>query len=99
MNEVMSFGKAQLGDKTLVDALVPFAQTLESEVSAGKSLGNAWDTAAKASVLAAESTSSLLPKIGRARPHAEKSVGHPDPGAISFSLITTDLSSLIREIE
>jgi D-erythrulose 4-kinase len=97
-NEVMSFGKAQLGDKTLVDALIPFAQTLESEILAGKNLGDAWESAARASAAAAESTSTLLPKIGRARPHAEKSVGHPDPGAISFSMITSDLSALIREI-
>lgn len=95
---VISFGKAQLGDKTLVDALVPFSDTLRSEISLGVSLGAAWETAAKAAAMAAESTALLIPKIGRARPHAEKSLGHADPGAISFSLIVTDLIHLIKEL-
>ena len=97
-NEVMSFGKAQIGDKTLVDALVPFAETLQSQVRSGENLAEAWESAATAAITAADATGALLPRIGRARPHAEKSIGHPDPGAISFAMITRDLIPLIREI-
>jgi dihydroxyacetone kinase len=97
--EVMSFGKAQLGDKTLVDALVPFASTLEEEVLTGKSFDLAWRIAAAKSIDSAAETASLLPKIGRARPHAEKSVGHPDPGAVSFSYIVRALEPLMKDVD
>ena len=97
--EVMSFGKAQLGDKTLVDALVPFASTLEEEVLTGKPFDLAWRIAAAKSIDSAAETASLLPKIGRARPHAEKSVGHPDPGAVSFSYIVRALEPLMKEVD
>ena len=46
------------------------------------------ERASEASVAAA-ATADLLPRMGRARPHAEKSLGTPDPGAHSFALIVT----------
>ncbi|MCY1311994.1 D-erythrulose kinase [compost metagenome] len=65
---------------------MPFVETLEREFAAGKRLIEAWQAAAKAATAAAEATSSLTPKLGRARPLAEKSIGHPDAGAISLAL-------------
>lgn len=82
-------GKAQVGDKTMIDALVPFAEGLSSAVEAGKDLATAWTEAAQTATQAAQATADLMPKLGRARPHAEKSLGTPDPGAISFALIAT----------
>ena len=87
LQNVQNFGKAQLGDKTLIDTLVPFAQSMTKEVSAGKSFAESWATASKVAEQAAEATKDLLPKIGRARPHAEKSLGTPDPGALSMAMI------------
>jgi dihydroxyacetone kinase len=92
-----SFGKAELGDKTMLDALFPFADTLVSEIAGGASLDQAWRTAAVASVAAAEATASLVPRIGRARPLAERSVGTPDPGAISLGLIATALGEVLAQ--
>ena len=86
LDGVTRLGRARIGDKTLVDALVPFVETLEREFAAGKPLIEAWQTAAKAATEAAEATSSLTPKLGRARPLAEKSIGHPDAGAVSLAL-------------
>ncbi|MCY1322998.1 D-erythrulose kinase [compost metagenome] len=86
LDGVTRLGRARVGDKTLVDALVPFVETLEREFAAGKRLIEAWQAAAKAATAAAEATSSLTPKLGRARPLAEKSIGHPDAGAISLAL-------------
>ena len=77
---IRAYGKAQVGDKTMVDALVPFSATLTREVEAGASLTDAWAAAADDAVAAAAATSDLLPRMGRARPHAEKSLGTPDPG-------------------
>lgn len=85
--EVMRYGKAQLGDKTLLDTLIPFAESLAAGVANGERFAEAWTHAAAVADAAAESTASLMPKMGRARPHAEKSVGTPDPGAISMALI------------
>lgn len=84
---VMEFGKAELGDKTLVDVLIPFSQALDNAIQSGQSLEEAWHTAADAAEHAAASTASLTPKIGRARPHVEKSLGSPDPGAVSMAMI------------
>ncbi|MHC5260488.1 dihydroxyacetone kinase family protein [Streptomyces sp. UC4497] len=80
-------GGAEVGDKTMVDVLVPFAETLGQQVDAGAELAAAWDTAATAAERSARDTAHLLPKMGRARPHAEKSLGTPDAGAHSLALI------------
>ena len=84
---VAQFGKVGLGDKTLYDVLEPFARSLTSSAEAGESVADAWARACTVADAAAEATSSLLPRIGRARPHAEKSLGVIDPGAKSFALI------------
>jgi dihydroxyacetone kinase len=86
---VTDYGKAEVGDKTLVDALVPFSSTLTERVDAGTGLVGAWRTAADAATRAAEATADLLPRMGRARTHGQNSVGTPDPGAISLALIVT----------
>jgi len=91
---VQKHGKAQIGDKTLVDALVPFAESLQRRVSEG-ALPEAWRAAAADATAAAEDTASLLPRLGRARPHMEKSVGTPDPGAISFALAMTAAAAVL----
>lgn len=86
---VTDYGKAEVGDKTLVDALVPFSTTLTGAVDAGAGLTDAWRTAADAATRAAIATAELLPRMGRARTHGQNSVGTPDPGAISLALIVT----------
>ncbi|WP_342596282.1 dihydroxyacetone kinase family protein [Salinicola lusitanus] len=94
-NDVMAFGKAKLGDKTLVDALAPFSEALEQAVDAGDDLATAWRKAVEACEAAATATSELRPKMGRARPLAEKSLGTPDPGAVSLSLIVAAIQPVI----
>ncbi|MGC9495890.1 dihydroxyacetone kinase family protein [Streptomyces sp. WG7] len=85
---VRRLGGAEVGDKTMVDVLVPFADTLADGVAHGLGLTDAWDRAATAATEAAAATAGLLPRKGRARPHAEKSLGTPDAGAHSLALIT-----------
>ncbi len=94
---IMEFGKAKPGDKTLVDVLVPFRDTLTSEVVAGRSLTEAWGTAAVTAEEAADATANLLPLMGRARPHAEKSLGTPDAGAVSMALIIRAIHTTLVE--
>ncbi len=83
---VQRLGRAELGDKTLVDALVPFVEELRRAVEAGATGTDAWQQAAKAATRAAEQTAELRPRTGRARPLADRSVGTPDPGATSLAL-------------
>ncbi|PDT79885.1 dihydroxyacetone kinase family protein [Sinorhizobium sp. BJ1] len=99
LDGITRLGRAQVGDKTLVDALVPFVETLERVVAAGKPLIDAWKAAAKAAQDAAEATSSLTPKLGRARPLAEKSIGHPDAGAISLALVARVAGDFLKVAE
>ena len=94
---LQGFSKAELGDKTMLDALFPFVDTLVGQVDAGASISQAWRSAADVCRNAAEATASLVPKIGRARPLAERSVGTPDPGAISLALILTAIGEVLDD--
>jgi dihydroxyacetone kinase len=93
---VMDYGKAEIGDKTLVDALVPFSESLQRNTDAGADLRTAWAAAAEDATRAAKATADLLPRMGRARPHAGKSLGTPDPGAHSLALIATAIGELLH---
>lgn len=94
---IMDFGKAKVGDKTLVDVLVPFRDALTAGVDAGKNLADAWDAAAASAQQAAEETANLVPLMGRARPHAEKSLGTPDAGAVSMALIVRAIHNTLSQ--
>lgn len=96
---VQDFGKATVGDKTMVDALVPFAEGLALRANAGESLASAWSGAAEDATVAARATADLLPRMGRARPHMTKSIGTPDPGAISLALAMTAAAAVLARAE
>jgi dihydroxyacetone kinase phosphoprotein-dependent L subunit len=93
VDAITALGKAEPGDKTMVDALLPFRDAFLAAFSGGTPVRGALTAAAAAAREAAEGTASLRPHKGRARPLAEKSLGHPDPGAVSFGLIAARISS------
>ncbi|MGJ9494646.1 dihydroxyacetone kinase family protein [Actinotignum sp. GS-2025a] len=80
-------GGAVVGDKTMVDATEPFADALEKELAGGAGLKEAWTRAAEVARQAAEATAELAARKGRAKTHGDASLGHPDPGAVSFALL------------
>jgi len=94
---ITHYGKAEVGDKTMVDALVPFSDTLRSEVAGGASLAAAWSTAAIAATVASTATADFTARRGRARTHGDASLGTVDPGAYSFALIATAIGALLSE--
>ncbi|MEW1994705.1 dihydroxyacetone kinase family protein [Streptomyces coelicoflavus] len=94
---VRRLGGAEVGDKTMVDVLVPFADALAAATAEGLPLTDAWDRAAGTAAAAAAATADLLPRRGRARPHAEKSLGTPDAGAHSLALITRAVHGALLE--
>jgi dihydroxyacetone kinase len=96
-DRLLGLGKAEPGDKTMMDAIVPFAESFGDGIRTGSSLTDAWMAAAAVATRAAEDTAALRPKKGRARPLAEKSLGTPDPGATSLGLIVTALGQHLAE--
>ena len=91
LSAMRSLGKAEPGDKTMIDAFVPFTAALRSGLGNGLDLQPAWEEAAAAATRAATATADLRPKLGRARPLAERSLGHADPGAVSLAMVVTAL--------
>ena len=77
----------------MVDALLPFRDTFLLAFDGGATAAAALAAAAAAAQTAADRTADLRPLKGRARPLAEKSLGHPDPGAVSFALIAARISA------
>jgi D-erythrulose 4-kinase len=91
-------GKAEVGDKTMVDAYAPFVDTLLDGIQSGQALAAAWSHAAEVCENAAQATSELRPRLGRARPLAERSIGTPDAGAISFSLCVRAVENVLHAL-
>lgn len=95
---LVRLGGASPGDKTMLDALLPFTETLSDAVQAGRPLHEAWARAAATARDAAQATSELRPKVGRARPLAERSVGTPDPGAVSMGMCVTAVAAVLADL-
>ena len=93
LDDVMRLGGAKPGDKTLVDAFVPFVALLETAMRDGLSLKEAWQKASLGCEEAALATAPLSPRLGRARPLAARSIGHPDAGAVSLALIAKTIAA------
>jgi dihydroxyacetone kinase len=83
---LIKLGGAAPGDKTMLDALLPFTEELERRVNNGEQWQDAWRLAAGVATEAAVATADLRPKVGRARPLAERSIGTPDAGATSLAM-------------
>lgn len=79
--------RAQVGDKSMFDALVPGIQSMRHSAEEGRSLADTLRTAATAAEKGAASTKNLVAKIGRAKYLGEKTLGTQDPGATSVSLL------------
>ncbi len=92
-------GKCEIDDKTMYDALRPFTDELNARVAAGERLVDAWAGAADVATQRAAATADLLPKLGRARPLGERSLGTPDPGATSMAVCLTTAGGVIAELD
>ena len=85
-------GKSDLGDKTLLDALVPATEALEAEVAAGSDPETTLARIALVARTSADATSMLQARRGRASYTGERSIGSPDPGAVAVAVILERLS-------
>jgi dihydroxyacetone kinase-like protein len=84
---VVARGRAELGDKTMIDALVPAGDALDAALSAGAGLPEALRQAADAAAAGRDATLPLVARKGRASYLGERSAGHLDPGAASSAML------------
>jgi dihydroxyacetone kinase-like protein len=84
---VVMRGKAELNDKTMVDAITPAVAALKSQVEGGASIGDALAQASAAAEGGMHATVPLVARKGRASYLGERSAGHQDPGATSAYLL------------
>jgi dihydroxyacetone kinase-like protein len=85
--QVRKQSKAQIGDKTMIDALLPAVEALRGGVNAGKDVEQSLLEAAEAAGRGADATKNFVAKFGKARFSGERTLGHPDPGATSMAMI------------
>ena len=96
VESIMDRGKSKLGDKTMLDVLIPVSKKLESlanERSEKQKLIKEIDLVAMAGVIA---TKDMMPSKGRSASLAERAVGHIDPGAKTCQLI---ISTVCKELK
>lgn len=88
-------GRSKLGEKTMLDALIPAVDALEQSLGDGESLDAALNEAAKAARAGREKTTDMVATKGRASYLGERSKGHQDPGATSAAYLIESLASAV----
>ena len=96
---VMALGKAQVGDKTMIDAFAPAVEALQAAVENDLSMAEALKNAAEAARAGYESTANLVAHRGRASYIGERGLGNIDPGAFSAYLLINALTETVVEYE
>ncbi|MGA5822391.1 dihydroxyacetone kinase subunit DhaL [Kitasatospora sp. NPDC094028] len=94
LDAVRALGKAEPGDKTIVDAWTPAVAALRDAAAAGATLPEATAAAADAADRGARATVPLQARKGRASYLGERSIGHQDPGATSTALLFRALAEV-----
>lgn len=92
-----SFGRgAEVGDKTLIDALAPCADSWKQSAAASEDMKTAFKKGAEAAVTGAEKTKEIVARMGRAGTVGERSLGYPDAGAHALGVIFTELADSLK---
>lgn len=94
--QIQARGKASPGDKTMVDAIVPAAAAARR--AAGEGLQAAAEAALAGAQQGMEATVDMVAKFGKAQALGERSVGHPDPGALSTVIILEAVRDYIASV-
>lgn len=85
-----------MGDKTLIDALVPCAESIIESAGQNSGIIEALKKGAEAAVLGAEKTKDISAKMGRAGNVGDRSIGHPDAGAHALGVIFKEISNSLK---
>lgn len=89
---IVARGKAEPGDKTMLDALLPALDAYDAAVAGGASVADAVSAAASAAEAGRDATEPLVARKGRASYLGERSAGHIDPGSASSALMLRTLA-------
>lgn len=93
-----SFGRgAGMGDKTLMDALIPCKDAWIEAASRNASLLEAFEMGAKEAVVGAKETEKIAARMGRAGTVGERSIGYPDAGAHALGVIFTEVTKAFQD--
>lgn len=90
---IKSRGNSDVGDKTLLDALVPVTDALETEIAAGTDAPQTLRRLAAVARQSSDQTAMMQARRGRASYTGERSIGSPDPGAVAVAVILERLSA------
>ena len=90
---IQKTGGAKLGDKTLLDALIPATESLKASGRAGESIASAMKKSAQEAVIGAEKTKDIVATKGRASYLGERSLSYPDAGATALGIIFTHIAN------
>lgn len=94
---IQELGEAKVGDKTLMDTLVPAEAAFAAAVADGKSFDDAIDAMSEAAEKGKESTRDLVARIGRSSRLGERSRGVLDAGAVSCYLLLSTMGTAVKE--
>ena len=89
-------GKAEIGDKTMLDVWMPAAEEMKKQANNGVNLMDALDSTVKSARNAMNKTKDLLSKKGRSSKLGERSIGHIDPGAASSFVIINSIYQTLK---
>ncbi len=87
LEQVRTITAAKVGDKTMIDALVPAVEAFQNAIEQNVSIATALQQAAVAADEGARATTNMQARFGRARNLGDRTLGHADPGAASTALI------------
>ena len=97
LKNMLGVSKADIGDKTMMDALIPATETLYEKLTGGSELCEAFSAAAKSADEGREKTKQYVAKFGRARTMGDRAIGHYDAGATSIALIFKGFAEACKE--
>ena len=89
-------GKAEIGDKTMLDVWIPAAEEMKKQANNGVNLMDALDSTVKSARNAMNKTKDLLSKKGRSSKLGKRSIGHIDPGAASSFVIINSIYQTLK---
>lgn len=98
-NKIMDFGGAKVGDKTMIDAIVPTVEAAKEAENAGMDLYSVLEKSEEAAEQGVKDTIPLVAKKGRSKYLREKSVGHQDAGATSFYYLIKTIKDYINNTD
>jgi dihydroxyacetone kinase-like protein len=96
LDAIRDMGRAQAGEKTVVDAMAPAVQAIHDSIEQGTSIPEAIANATEAARLGMEATCNMVSTRGRASRLGDRSLGAQDPGATSFYLILKSIAEYVK---